>query len=71
MIGEVSNPNEINEILNVVKVFLVEERMRYLTVNIVAKNIGKNSKLESLKKIDNSKNNFRKDISNFTVRGLN
>jgi hypothetical protein len=71
VIGEVSNQNEINEILSIVKIFLVEERMKYLTLNISAENLIKNQKMESLKKIDNSKNNNRKDLSNFTVRGLN
>ena len=71
MVGEISNKDEINEILNIVKVFLVEERMRYLTDNNAAKKLFKNTKLESLRKINNYPNLSSKGSTTFTVRGLN
>lgn len=71
MVGEISNKDEINEILNVVKVFLVEERMRYLAYNTAAKKIFNDTKLKSLRKINNYSNLSSKGSTNFTVRGFN
>jgi hypothetical protein len=71
VIGTLTNSNEVNEILNVVKIFLVEERMKDLTVDISTKNYINDKKIEVFRKNNSLKNEFTKNIANFTVKGLN
>lgn len=71
VVGVLSNSDEIDDILNIIKVFLVEQRMKYLTYQMDAKVIVEKIDIKSVRKIDDSNNILRRFIPNLTVRGLN
>ena len=71
VVGTLSDKDEINEILKIVKVFLVEERMKDLTHGNDPNTIIVSSNIEPVKEIKYSDNILHKKLSNFTVRGLN
>jgi hypothetical protein len=71
VVGTLSEKDEINQILNIVKVFLVEERMKDLTYGNDPNTIIISSNLDSVKENKYSDNILHKKVPNFTVRGLN
>ena len=70
VVGTVSDKDELNEIENIAKVFVIEERVIDLTEEIVEKNILK-SNLKPLKKSISRRYPGYDRLQYLTVRGLN
>ena len=70
MVGVTSDREESNEIENIVKVFVVTERIITLTNDIKSEEINKNN-LESSKKLNINPNPYNGHLKSLTVKGLN
>ncbi len=70
MVGVTSDREELNEIENIVKVFVVTERIITLTNDIKSEEINKNN-LESSKKLNINPNPYNRHLKSLTVKGLN
>ena len=70
MVGVTSERAEIIEIQNIVKVFLVAERIIDLASEIKSELTNKNN-LTSPKEFNNHPNQYNKHLKSLTVRGLN
>lgn len=70
MVGVTSDREELNEIENVVKVFVVTERIITLANDIKSEEKNKNN-LKSSKKININPNPYNRHLKSLTVKGLN
>lgn len=70
MVGVTSDREELKEIENIVKVFVVTERIITLTNDIKSEEINKNN-LESSKKLNINPNPYNRHLKSLTVKGLN
>jgi len=70
VVGVTSNRAEIIEIENIVKVFVVAERIIDLASEIKSESINKNN-LKSSKELVNHPDPYNKYLKPLTVRGLN
>jgi len=71
IVGMFSNSDEITEIVDVAKVFIIEERMKGLYCDTETKNIAKNRRNISSKKTNLQYNYGSRNIQYLTVRGFN
>ena len=70
MVGVTTDRSELNEIENIVKVFIVAERIIDLTCDMKNKEINRNN-LDSSTKIDNNPMPYDRRLKSLTVKGLN
>ena len=70
MVGVASEREELNEIENVVKVFVVTERVITLANDIKSEENDKKN-LKPIKKLNINPNPYNKRLKSLTVKGLN
>jgi hypothetical protein len=70
VVGVTSNREELNEIENIVKVFVVTQRIITLANDIKSEDNDKNN-LEPIKKSNINPNPYNKHLKSLTVKGLN
>jgi len=70
VVGVTSDREELNEIENIVKVFVVTERIITLANDIKSEDNDKND-LKSSKKLNNNPNPYNRHLKSLTVKGLN
>jgi len=70
VVGVTSNREELNEIENIVKVFVVTERIITLANDIKSEENDKNNP-EPVKKLNINPNPYNKHLKSLTVKGLN
>ena len=70
IVGILSDLDEINEIMDITKVFAIERRMIDLTYPLVFNNNALRSSFESSKKVKIYQNQINRYLQSLTVRGL-